>query len=76
MQTAAGAVAGVVTDAAKNFLPPSLLGEEKSGGKGKARSEVSDEGDQARSQFAGLSTDSGARKTAKGASKAERPAKR
>ncbi len=28
VQTAAGAVAGVVTEAARNFLPPSLLGEE------------------------------------------------
>lgn len=76
MQTAAGAVAGVVTDAAKNFLPPSLLGEEKSGGRGKARGETTDDGDQARPQIAGLVTDSGARKATKGASKAERPAKR
>ncbi|HEX2555534.1 MAG TPA: hypothetical protein VHL98_17690 [Microvirga sp.] len=28
VQTAAGAVAGVVTEAARTFLPPSLLGEE------------------------------------------------
>lgn len=28
VQTAAGAVAGVVTEAARNILPPSLLGEE------------------------------------------------
>jgi hypothetical protein len=33
-QTAAGAVAGVVTEAARHFLPPSLLGEEGGSDKG------------------------------------------
>jgi hypothetical protein len=33
-QTAAGAVAGVVTEAARHFLPPSLLGEEGDSEKG------------------------------------------
>ncbi|MBM6581094.1 hypothetical protein ILT44_12945 [Microvirga sp. BT689] len=33
-QTAAGAVAGVVTEAARHFLPPSLIGEEGGSGKG------------------------------------------
>ncbi|ANY77970.1 hypothetical protein BB934_06750 [Microvirga ossetica] len=31
-QTAAGAVAGVVTEAARHFLPPSLVGEESESG--------------------------------------------
>ena len=31
MQTAAGAVANVVTEAARSFLPPSLVGEENAG---------------------------------------------
>lgn len=35
-QTAAGAVAGVVTEAARHFLPPSLMGEEGGSDKGKA----------------------------------------
>jgi hypothetical protein len=35
-QTAAGAVAGVVTEAARHFLPPSLMGEEDGSDKGKA----------------------------------------
>ena len=49
MQTAAGAVAGVVTEAARNFLPPSLLGEERpryaaksSGADGRRRSTKAD----------------------------------
>ncbi len=33
-QTAAGAVAGVVTEAARHFLPPSLLGDEGGSDKG------------------------------------------
>ena len=33
-QTAAGAVAGVVTEAARHFLPPSLMGEEGGSEKG------------------------------------------
>ncbi len=33
-QTAAGAVAGVMTEAARHFLPASLVGEEDSTGKG------------------------------------------
>jgi hypothetical protein len=33
-QTAAGAVAGVVTEAARHFLPPGLLGEESGSDKG------------------------------------------
>jgi hypothetical protein len=37
MQTAAGAVAGVVTEAARHFLPPSLLGQDESGGKAGAK---------------------------------------
>ncbi|MFL5194634.1 MAG: hypothetical protein ACJ8CG_16580 [Microvirga sp.] len=37
-QTAAGAVAGVVTEAARHFLPPSLLGEDAGTGSG-AKSE-------------------------------------
>jgi hypothetical protein len=37
-QTAAGAVAGVVTEAARHFLPPSLLGEDAGAGSG-AKSE-------------------------------------
>ncbi|MBF9195642.1 hypothetical protein [Microvirga terrestris] len=35
-QTAAGAVANVVSEAARHFLPPSLMGEEGGSGKGKA----------------------------------------
>lgn len=35
-QTAAGAVAGVVTEAARHFLPPALTGEGESEGRGKA----------------------------------------
>ena len=35
-QTAAGAVAGVVTEAARHFLPPSLMGEDGGSDKGKA----------------------------------------
>lgn len=73
MQTAAGAVAGVVTDAAKNLLPPSLLGDDK-GGKGSDRNEMKG-GEGERPRYANLVTDHSVRKTTKGARKSDKPGK-
>jgi hypothetical protein len=62
MNTAAGAVAGVVTEAAKTFLPASLVGDE---GKGAGEQEK-------RPRYAHLASDYSARKTSK---KADKPTK-
>jgi hypothetical protein len=54
MQTAAGAVAGVVTEAARQFLPASLVGDQEDEGGKPARKRV---------QYAHLSSDHAKRKT-------------
>jgi len=56
-QTAAGAVAGVVTEAARHFLPPSLLGEEGGSDKGKAEPK--------KVKYVNRSSDTSKRKTTK-----------
>ena len=67
MNTAAGAVAGVVTEAAKSFLPASLVGDDQ----GKDAGE-----DDKRPRYAHLASDHNVRKTSNKAEKAEKPAKR
>jgi hypothetical protein len=56
-QTAAGAVAGVVTEAARHFLPPSLMGEEGGSDKGKAEPK--------KVKYVNRSSDTSKRKTTK-----------
>jgi hypothetical protein len=64
-QTAAGAVAGVVTEAARHFLPPSLVGEE--GGKAEPK----------KVKYVNRSSDHSKRKTTKAKSeKSDTAAKR
>jgi hypothetical protein len=58
MQTAAGAVAGVVTEAARQFLPASLTGEQEGEG------QKAETGARKRVQYANLSSDHSKRKTA------------
>jgi hypothetical protein len=67
MNTAAGAVAGVVTEAAKSFLPASLVGEDQ--GKDASAAEK-------RPRYAHLATDHSDRKTSKKAVKADKSEKR
>jgi hypothetical protein len=57
-QTAAGAVAGVVTEAARHFLPPSLMGDEGGSEKG-AKAEPK------KVKYVNRSSDHSKRKTAK-----------
>jgi len=57
MQTATGAVASVVTEAARQFLPPSLLGHEEDEGKGAGASKGK------KVQYAHLSSDHSKRRT-------------
>ncbi len=56
-QTAAGAVAGVMTEAARHFLPPSLIGEEGGDASGKAQAK--------KVKYVNRSTGESKRKTAK-----------
>jgi hypothetical protein len=68
LQTASGAVAGVVTEAARNFLPPSLIGgeEEERGRQG---------AEAGKPRYVNLASDHSSRKKSK-ADKSDKPAKR
>jgi hypothetical protein len=66
MNTAAGAVAGVVTEAAKSFLPASLVGDDQGKDAGQ---------DGKRPRYAHLASDHNVRRTSKKAEKAVKPDK-
>jgi hypothetical protein len=77
MQTAAGAVAGVVTDTAKNLLPANLLGGEGQESKGQGRDSGTEGGENSmRQRYAHLATDHNVRKTSKPTDKGSKPGKR
>jgi hypothetical protein len=69
LQTASGAVAGVITEAAKNFLPPSLIGGEEEDERARQG------GDAEKPRYVNLASDHNSRKKSK-AEKADKPAKR